>query len=89
MKNLITGANGFLGSAVLRHLLNADHEARALLRSGSNRDNLAGLELEVMEGDLCDSASLKKAGIPAITYSMQRPIIAYGRPTLNRCIKQM
>ena len=61
MKTLITGVNGFLGSAVLRHLLNADHEARALLRSGSNRDNLAGLELEVMEGDLCDSASLKKA----------------------------
>jgi len=61
MKTLITGANGFLGSAVLRHLLNADHEARALLRSGSNRDNLTGLELEVMEGDLCDSASLKKA----------------------------
>jgi dihydroflavonol-4-reductase len=60
MKTLITGVNGFLGSAVLRHLLNADHEARALLRSGSNRDNLAGLELEVMEGDLCDSASLKK-----------------------------
>ena len=61
MKTLITGANGFLGSAVLRHLLNADHEVRALLRPGSNRDNLAGLELEVMEGDLCDSASLKKA----------------------------
>ena len=60
MKILITGVNGFLGSAVLRHLLNADHEARALLRSGSNRDNLTGLELEVMEGDLCDSASLKK-----------------------------
>ena len=61
MKTLLTGANGFLGSAVLRQLLNAGHEVRALLRAGSNRDNLSDLELEVIEGDLCDSASLKKA----------------------------
>ncbi len=32
MKALITGATGFVGSAVLRQLLDAGHEVRALVR---------------------------------------------------------
>ncbi len=61
MKTLITGANGFVGSAVLRLLLNSGHDVRALLRPGSNRTNLNGLSVEIVEGDLCDSASLRSA----------------------------
>lgn len=61
MKTLITGANGFVGSAVLRHLLDAGHEVRALVRAGSNRNNLANLSVEIVEGDLTDSDSLRKA----------------------------
>ncbi|MFT5134520.1 MAG: dihydroflavonol-4-reductase, partial [Gammaproteobacteria bacterium] len=59
MKTLITGANGFVGSAVLRHLLDAGHEVRALVRAGSNRNNLANLSVEIVEGDLTDSDSLR------------------------------
>ncbi len=61
MKTLITGANGFVGSAVLRLLLDAGHEVRALVRTGSNRQNLANLPVEIIEGDLTDSLSLKNA----------------------------
>jgi dihydroflavonol-4-reductase len=61
MKTLITGANGFVGSAVLRLLINKGHEIRALVRPGSDRRNFEGIELEVFEGDLRDSHSLERA----------------------------
>lgn len=61
MKTLITGANGFVGSAVLRHLIADGHEVRALVRPGSNRSNLDGLSVEIVEGDLTDPVSLGKA----------------------------
>jgi dihydroflavonol-4-reductase len=61
MTALVTGANGFLGSAVARALL-ADGEAvRALVRAGSDRRNLEGLDVEVAEGDLRDRGSLRRA----------------------------
>ena len=61
MKTLITGANGFVGSAVLRQLLDAGHEVRTLLRAGSNRANLSDLPIEIVEGDLTNSESLRDA----------------------------
>lgn len=62
MPTLITGASGFVGSAVLRHLLEAGHDVRALVRPGSDRRNLANLEgVTVVEGDLADAASLRRA----------------------------
>lgn len=61
MKSLVTGANGFVGSAVVRCLLTAGHEVRAMVRPGSNRRNLDSLPVDVTEGDLLDAASLKSA----------------------------
>src|SRR5947208_1791275 len=61
MKTLITGASGFVGSAVLRRLLETGHEVRALVRPSSLRANLEGLTLEIVEGDLNDPASLERA----------------------------
>ncbi len=61
MKSLITGANGFLGSAVARCLLNAGHEVRCLVRPGSDRRNLHQLPVELSEGDLRSAPSLKRA----------------------------
>ena len=58
---LITGATGFVGSAVLRRLLDADHRVRALVRPTSDRRNLEGLAVEVAEGDLLEPSSLKPA----------------------------
>jgi len=61
MKTLITGASGFVGSAVLRQLLAAGHTVRALVRPNSDRRNLADLPVEIVTGDLTDRASLDRA----------------------------
>jgi dihydroflavonol-4-reductase len=58
---LITGATGFVGSAVLRKLLAAGERVRALVRPGSDRRNLDGLKVEAVTGDLRDPASLQRA----------------------------
>lgn len=59
--SLVTGATGFLGSAVGRALLARGHRLRVLARPGSDRRNLAGLTVEVAEGSLGDPASLARA----------------------------
>ena len=61
MKALVTGATGFVGSAVARALLREGWQVRALARKGSDRRNLQGLALEIVEGDLTDIGSLDRA----------------------------
>jgi dihydroflavonol-4-reductase len=60
-KALVTGATGFVGSAVARLLLGEGVAVRVLARPGSDRRNLSGLAVEVAEGDLTDAASLQRA----------------------------
>ena len=57
MTTLVTGANGFVGSAVLRQLVEQGHEARVLARPGSDRRNLDGLAVDIIEGDLRNTGS--------------------------------
>ena len=60
-KVLITGASGFVGSAVARALIGSGYNVRALLRKTSKRVNLAGLNVEIVEGDMCDAAAVARA----------------------------
>jgi dihydroflavonol-4-reductase len=60
-KVLVTGASGFVGSAVVRKLVNAGFSVRALVRGSSPRAHLAGLDLDFFEGDLRDRKSLERA----------------------------
>lgn len=61
MATLLTGATGFLGSAVARRLLARGHQVRALVRPGTRLTNIQGLDIERVEGDLTDPASLVEA----------------------------
>jgi dihydroflavonol-4-reductase len=65
---LVTGGSGFVGAAVVRQLLQAGHQVRALVRPTSARTNLEGLTVEIVEGDLRDASSLVRAlaGIRAL-----------------------
>jgi dihydroflavonol-4-reductase len=58
---LVTGATGFVGANVARLLLERGVEVRALVRRGSDRTNLAGLPLELVEGDLRDAGAVGRA----------------------------
>ena len=58
---LVTGATGFVGSAVARSLLSDGFAVRALARSASPREHLEGLEIGFVRGDLNDPASLRQA----------------------------
>ena len=44
MTTLLTGATGFVGAAVLRSLVAAGHQVRALVRPSSDRRNLTGVD---------------------------------------------
>ncbi len=55
---LVTGASGFIGWHVARVLLERGHRVRALVRVASR---VAELDLERVEGDLRDPASLERA----------------------------
>ena len=61
MTTLVTGASGFVGGAVVRHLLAAGHTVRALVRPSSDRRALDGLDVEFAVGDLRDAPSLARA----------------------------
>ena len=59
--SLVTGATGFVGSAVARALLARGRRVRVLARPNSDRRNLAGLAVEIAEGAMEDPCSLARA----------------------------
>jgi len=61
MTTLVTGATGHLGANLVRALLERGEEVRALVRQDSRSDALTGLTVELVEGDLNDTASLRRA----------------------------
>ena len=63
----VTGATGFVGSAVVRALLAAGFGVRALARRQSAKANLDGLGVELVEGDMRDPVAVR-AGVDGARY---------------------
>jgi len=61
MDALVTGGTGFVGANVVRALLDEGATVRVLARPAGDRRVLAGLRVEVVEGDLVEPRSLARA----------------------------
>jgi dihydroflavonol-4-reductase len=61
MKTLITGGNGFVGSALAQKLIERGEEVRITIRQKSTTRNIDGLEVEKVCADVRDEQAIAKA----------------------------
>jgi len=61
MKALVTGANGFIGSNVVKRLLDKGVTVNVLVRKTSNLSFLKGLEVNYFYGDITDYGTIEPA----------------------------
>jgi nucleoside-diphosphate-sugar epimerase len=60
MKYFVTGATGFVGSHVVRQLVEAGHEVVAMVRNPAKAQELARLGVTIAQGDVTDKESMRE-----------------------------
>jgi dihydroflavonol-4-reductase len=71
---LVTGATGHIGNVLVRHLLRRGQPTRVLVRPGKSCEALAGLDVDIVLGDILDIDSLVHAmdGVEAVYHLAAR-----------------
>ena len=59
---LVTGADGFLGSNLVRALMDRGYKPRGLVYNGNSAKTLGGLDIEIAKGDVLNIDDLRRAG---------------------------
>jgi dihydroflavonol-4-reductase len=57
----VTGANGHIGSHIVRKLIQRGKQVRALVRPASDLRSLAGLDVDLIRGDVLEAESMEEA----------------------------
>src|SRR5688572_14565536 len=74
---LVTGASGFVGSHLLRHLTDAGWDVHAVLRSGSLRERLGGLAtVHAHDGTTESLVDVVGAAAPDVVFHLASLFIA-------------
>lgn len=61
MKVIVTGADGLLGSNLVRLLIESDYEVGAFVEKGKKTPTLDNLDLKIHYGDILDVDTLNEA----------------------------
>jgi dihydroflavonol-4-reductase len=64
----LTGGTGFVGASLARLLLQKGLKVKALARKGNDRQNLKGLDVEIVEGSLTDASAIEN-GVKGCRYA--------------------
>ncbi|MGH3248035.1 MAG: NAD-dependent epimerase/dehydratase family protein, partial [Trebonia sp.] len=63
MRIFVTGASGWIGSAVVPELISAGHQVLGLARSDASAKAVASLGADVLRGDLTDTGILRAGAL--------------------------
>lgn len=79
MKVLVTGGTGFIGPHVVHGLIRDEHDVRVLVREPSHAADQEAWGVELVQGDVTDAASLRRAveGVDAVVHLVA---IIIGKP---------
>lgn len=86
---LVTGANGFIGSHLVRELLSRGWTVKCLVRHTSDLSSLHGLSVECVLGDVRDPETIPSAvnGVEYV-FHLAAELMATDRETFDQVIRQ-
>ena len=87
MLTLVTGATGLVGNNIVRMLVEQGDRVRALVRNPADK-SLGGLPLDIVEGDVCDAATIHRAadGVDRIIHCAARVHLGWRGLDLHRSV---
>jgi nucleoside-diphosphate-sugar epimerase len=91
MKILVTGATGYIGSAVAEALTRAGHQVQGLARSNDAKSKLESRGIKPVDGDLADAAGLSALvqGFDAVVWTATSNSEAVDAPAVAAMLEKM